>query len=169
MPSDYRPEPAPLLAPGRHLKTLSGLQILCLDGFAPPTTRDAILAAIELLIADLTQWGVCCQVWVSGYFLTTEQSPEVAEIAVVIEQEVLELLDLSLRNDILTNMDERSYNVSLDVIVIGAKNRGDPDYAFIQSFLDDWIALRVVNRSGWVNGLAIIWLGETDVGLRLLS
>jgi hypothetical protein len=169
MPSGYRPEPAPLLAPGRHLVSLGDLQLVCVDRFSPPTTRDQIFAAIELLIGDLRDWNVCCQIWIDGTFMTTERDPDIVDIAVVIEQDAFDLLDISLKNDILSNINERSYHPRINVVVIITKYRDDPDYGFICAFLDDWVALALVDRGGWVRGLAIIRLGETDVGIRLLS
>lgn len=57
---------------------------------------------------------MCCQVWINGDFLTAEQDPDIVEIAVVIDHEAFELLDISLANDILSNIDERSYHERID-------------------------------------------------------
>jgi hypothetical protein len=141
MAFQYIPEFPPILPPGRHLMSLVGLQSYCLDPFPSPTAREQICAAIELLIGDLAQWEVRCEVWFVGDFLTTQTNPECAVIAIVIGQDAFDLLDLSLRNDILTNMDQRGYDPNLDLVVIVAKSRDDPDREVTASFLADWMML----------------------------
>jgi hypothetical protein len=165
----YTPEFPPLLAPGRHLLSLSDLQVQCLDPFEAPTTRDQILAAIELLVGDLTQWGVRCELWIAGDFVTRNPDPEVANIAVVILQEAYDIIDVHLKNDILGNMDQRSYSDRLDLVAVEAKSRADPDRETTESFLTDWVAVWQVGPSGWIRGMAVMQLGETNVGIRLLS
>jgi hypothetical protein len=149
--------------------SLVDLQLLCLDQFTTSATRKDICAGIEILVADLMQWGVRCNLWIGGGFLVFEPNPEIADVAIIIEQSAFDLLDVSLQNYILTNIEERSYHPSIEVIVVVSRTRDDPDYDNIRSFLDDWCAYNQVTRNGWLKGMAVLRVGETDVGLRLLS
>jgi hypothetical protein len=66
-------------------------------------------------------------------------------------------------------MDQRSYSERLDLVAVEAKSREDPDRGTTESFLTDWVAFWQVASSGWLRGMAVMQLGETDVGIRLLS
>ena len=169
MAAGGKPEAAPLLPPGRHLMTLTELQLLCLDRFGRPSTRDQIFSALELLIADLTTWGVRCELWIDGSFLTEKHDPDDADLTVIIEQEAYDILDISLQTDILIMLTQRNYHQLLHTFVVVTRRRGDPDFDVVQRFATDWAQWWQVARDGWVKGLAVIRLGETDVGIRLLS
>lgn len=69
--------------------SLPVFQTLCLDPFAAPTTRGAICAALELMIGDLMQWGIICELWIDGDLLTSIIDPEVANFSVIIEDDAL--------------------------------------------------------------------------------
>jgi hypothetical protein len=120
------------------------------------------------MIGDLSQWGVNCEIWIDGDFLTGDPNPEMVNLGIIIDEDVFESLDIALKNDILTNLNQRHYHERIDAFVAEAKCRGHPDRGFIQTFLDDFAAYWQVTPSGWVKGLAVIRLGETDVGLWLL-
>ena len=174
MSNQDAPEAAPLLAPGRHLLSLTRLQEICLDNFpstinSVKTTRDEIFSAIELLVGDLMLWGVRCQIWIDGQFMTTERDPDFADMAIIIDEDVFNFLDISLKNDILTNIDQRNYHPRLSVVVIVSKPRGDPDYECVNTYIEDLAAFWQLAQSRWLKGLAVMMLGENDVGIRFLS
>lgn len=149
--------------------SLPVFQALFLDPFDPPTTRSAICAALELMISDLMLWGVRCELWIDGDFLTDINDPEIANVAVIIEDSAFSILSIDLKNDILTNMDQRNYHDRIEIFTVVSKPMGHPDYGAVQPYLNDWMEFWSITQSRWLKGVAIIRIGETDVGLRLLS
>jgi len=169
MASGGKPEFAPLLPPGRHLLSLTELQTLCLDRFPRPTSRDQIFAAIELLVADLVQWGVRCELWIDGSFLTEKHDPDDADLSVVLDDDSFSLLDVKLQADLYSMLYQKNYHAKVHTFVIVTKPMGHPDFDVARRFAAEWSQWWQVNRDGWIRGLAVIRLGENDVGIRLLS
>jgi hypothetical protein len=163
MPTGGKPESAPLLPPGRHLRTLTELQILCLDNFGRPSTRDQIFAALELLIDDLTVWNIPCELWIDGSFLTEKHDPDDADLTVLIEDEVFNTLDSSLQDHLMLNIDQKNYHPKLHAFLLVTKPRGHPEFDVARRYEMEWAEWWQVSRDGWVKGLAVIRLGGSNV------
>ena len=135
--------------------SLLDFTVLCLDSFNQPTTRAPILSGLEAMIGDLMFWGVICELWIDGDLLTNIDDPEVANIAVIIEDDAFSILDIDLKNDILTMMDERNYHERLEIFTVISKPRGHPDYEAVQPYLDEWMQFWSVTQGRWLKGVAV--------------
>lgn len=162
-----KPEFAPLLPPGRHPMTVEDLRRLCVDPFETSAERPGLYDAVRGLLAHLGNLVGVCEVWVDGSFVTAKPEPDDVDLTVVIEGEVLDALGPEI-DAALDGFMNKQFHPKLHIFHVVKQPLGHPDYPVLQDALGSWAQWWCVARGGWVKGMAIIRIGETDVGLRLL-
>jgi len=83
-----KPEFPPLLAPGFHEVTASGLRQLCVTPFPSSLTRATIMDGLESVLARLTEVGLQGELWADGSFLTEKLSPDDVDALLCIKGDV---------------------------------------------------------------------------------
>lgn len=85
----HKQEYPPLLEAGFHVKTLAELRALCVDPFKDrgSTTREEIMAGLEILVKRLISCGVVGEIWVDGSFVTDKIEPEDVDILLMVKGE----------------------------------------------------------------------------------
>lgn len=64
-----------LLPAGLHCLDIGSIQTTCVGDFPSSTTRAAIFAGLESLIAEITNLSLPCVLWVDGSFLSKKEDP----------------------------------------------------------------------------------------------
>lgn len=159
---------APLLPPGRHLMTANALAGLCVGGFETSASRPRLMSALTGLLAHLGILAGVCDLWVDGSFVTAKPEPGDVDVTVIIEGEVFDALEPDAQQG-LAEMAAGAFFPDLHVFIVVTRPRGHPDYSLSNAGVDYWAGWWAVTRGAWLKGMPVIRLGETDVGLRLLS
>ncbi len=164
-----KPEFAPLLAPGRHTMTLEAIQKLCVLPFDTSPTREALMRSLEAFVSALRQHVVACEIWIDGSFLSQKVDPEDIDLALIVQGEVYDSLPGVTQAAIDAMEDGERFRPNLHVFPIVTRPMGHPNFSLIEGAVRDWAQWWCVARGGWLKGMPVIRLGETDVGLRVLS
>lgn len=158
----------PLLAPGRHVMSLTELRAVSVDPFTTPKRRQALFDALTRLVSDLSDKGIICELWVDGSFLTSKEEPEDIDLSVIIFRKDIENLDNSASKFILYQLNgDKKYDPLLDTYVCPVASMGDAYHD--PKDLAYWGSLWGSGRDGRLKGYASVCLGETNVGLRLIA
>lgn len=165
-----KPDYKPLLAPGYHRLTLEDFRRLCVDPYPESTNRRHLFLHLEQLIQDLLILKIPCQVRIDGSVLTEHPAPDDLDIAILLEHDVANNLSVEQR-ELIDRLNNSTYNYPrVDGFVFVRFSRGHPSfesneieiYAFTEYY-------NIENGLQWLKGVAVIVLGETDVGLRICS
>jgi|SRR6185437_115576 len=157
----------PLLAPGYHTFDLAGVERLCVRPFSPASNRKFLYQHLEQMVQDLLLKGIRCSLWVDGSFLTEKENPSDLDVIVVLDYDVT----LSFTGEqklFIEDIGEMRYHPHIDSFVITLIPRGHPEYLTGEADRADWARMYAVEHADyWLKGVAVIRLGENDVGLRI--
>ncbi|WP_371717099.1 hypothetical protein [Ancylobacter sp. TS-1] len=164
-----KPEFAPLLAPGRHRMSMRRLSDICVSAFPTSTNRQPLFQALLQLISDLATLNIPCEIWIDGSYLTAKIEPDDIDLSVRFAVEDFDRLDPMVQNTIMSRLSGKTYHPRLDTYAFVSGPR-DHEYADIFAETENyWAEWWSVARAGWLKGVAVVRLGETNVGLRILS
>jgi hypothetical protein len=119
----------PLLAPGRHVMTLSELKALTVDAFPSSTERPRIFAELERLANDISTRRLVAEIWVDGSFLSRKITPEPDDIdlSFTIDIADLETRDSAVKFFVMNTLNGgRRYSALLDTYICVLFPIGDP-------------------------------------------
>lgn len=161
----YKFDHPPLLAPGRHPMSVQQLRVLTVAPFPLGSGRAEIFAQFETLIDELTKREFRCEILCNGSFVTSSPKPQDIDVVVRIDHDF---------NDQLTS--EQSYFFDalnddladhvVDTFAEVAYPIGHPNFGIEEGA--SWEASYGLEHSAaWIKGIAVLKVGETDVGLRL--
>lgn len=165
MPYLYKFDHPPLLPPGRHPMTISQLRELTVTPFPAPSTRHAIFAEFEAFVAELQSRSFRCEILCNGSFVTTSPDPSDIDVVVRIDHDFNDQLATdqaaffdSLNDDFTDHVVDTFGEVFYP---LGHQNFGAEEGM-------SWEAhYGLEHGQVWLKGLAVLKVGETDVGLRL--
>lgn len=161
----YKFDHPPLLPPGRHPMSLDDLRELTVTPFPETSSRHAIFAAFEALLGDLCRGGIRCEILCNGSFVTEAADPRDIDVVVRIDHDFVELMtdDQGMFFDALNDdLEERLVDTFAEV----AYPIGHPEFGAEEGI--SWEAhYGLEHGQKWLKGVAVLKLGETDVGLRL--
>jgi hypothetical protein len=163
-----KPEFGPLLAPGRHAMTVEAVAKLCVVPFPGSVTRTILMGKLERFIDQLRRDVVVCDLWIDGSFISEKIDPEDIDLTFVVHGDVYDQLTPDLQATIDAFEDGERLRPDLHVFSIVTRPMDHPGYAPVQSLVRNVAQWWCVARGGWIKGLPVIRLGETNVGLRIL-
>ncbi len=161
----YKFDHPPLLPPGRHPMSLARLRELTVTPFPETSSRHAIFAEFEGLVARLTSGGLRCEILCNGSFVTEASDPRDIDVVVRIDHDFAE----GMTEDQVAFVDALNDDLEehvLDTFAEVAYPVGHPAFGAEEGI--SWEAhYGLEHGQKWLKGLAVLKLGETDVGLRL--
>jgi hypothetical protein len=173
MARDFKIERTPLLGPGFHTMSLQDLKAITVDRFEGTTTRRELFLKLEGLVQEILKFGVPCDLWIDGSFLTEDEQPADIDIAVRVMDDVMEQLTQE-QDNFLTRLsaDDEAYVAGLDTFVFAGYWLGHQNY---RTDVDEGFAPDVPTygtqfgqgRDGWLKGIVVLSVRENDVGLRI--
>ena len=162
-----KPEFAPLLPPGRHIVTMDRLTRQCVGRFGTSASRPRLMTALSVFVVGLEELVGTCDVWVDGSFMTEKQEPEDIDLSVMVEGAVFDQLAADLQNELLSLASDQPLRPDLHTFVVVTRPRDHPGHHLAEDLRAYFAQLWSVTRVGSLKGIAVLRLGETDVGLRL--
>lgn len=163
-----KPEFAPLLAPGRHVMPLDALSQLCVAPFTTSATRAPLMAKLEAFVVKLRQHVVVCDLWIDGSFISEKIDPEDIDLTFVVHGDVYDSLSPALQAEIHGFDDGEHLRPDLHGFPIVTRPMGHQNHVVMESLVRNMAQWWCVARGGWLKGMPVIRLGETDVGLCIL-
>jgi predicted nucleotidyltransferase len=165
MPYGYKFDRPPLLPPGRHPMSLAELRKLTVTGLPDGIDRGRMFDEFETLVADLERLRIPCEILCNGSFLTEANDPSDIDVVVRIDHDVVAEMSDEQAAFIEALNDDLEKRV-IDTFAEVAYPRGHPNYGVEEGA--SWEASYGLEHSlKWLKGVAVVKLGETDVGLRL--
>jgi hypothetical protein len=73
-----------------------------------------------------------------------------------------------MQNELMALMDEQRLGPDLHIFVAVSRPMGHPSHEINADFIASMAQWWSVARRGWLKGVPVIRIGETDVGLRIL-
>jgi hypothetical protein len=161
----HKPDFPPLLPPGYHQLTLDLLKLLCADAFEG-SERAYLFYHLEQLVQDLLAMKLCCEIWVDGSFLTSKGNPSDIDVIIKFDYDVTANFTQD-QKDFVDKLETGEYNTRIDSFVFTALPRDHPEFVLGESERSGWAELfNVEHGQYWLKGVAVIRVGENDVGLR---
>ncbi len=158
-----KPDFRPLLAPGFHRFDLDGICRLCC--FPDNLRRSHLFLHLEQLVQDLLLREIRCELWIDGSFLTEKPEPSDIDVIVKFDYDVT-LNFTSEQQEFVAKLEEGSYNERIDSFTFTQIPRGHQEFDEGEIDRTGWAKLLNVEHGGyWLKGVAVIRLGETNVGL----
>ncbi|MEJ5095376.1 hypothetical protein WH159_12605 [Sphingomonas molluscorum] len=145
--------------------SLSDLRNLTVSPFDADSSRHAIFAKFEALVLDLQQRGFRCEVLCNGSFVTSAPKPEDIDVVVRIDHDfAAQLSDEQLA--FFDGLNDDLADHVVDTFGEVAYPYGHADYGAEEG--PSWEAhYGMEHGQVWLKGVAVVKVGETDVGLRL--
>lgn len=158
----------PLLAPGRHIMTLAEIETLCVHRFTGTarSKRERLFYGLEELIQNLLQVRLRCSIFIDGSFLTEKQHPDDVDVLVNIDLDVMTNLT-SEQRVLVDAINQLQYIVNIDSWAATSYPRGHRNFGTALDIGNAGDAYGIEHSKLWLKGIAVLKLGETDVGLRI--
>jgi hypothetical protein len=169
MAGSIKSEFAPLLPPGRHLMTVASVSQLCVTPFTTSVTRAPLMARLEVFVTWLRQNVVICELWIDGSFISEKIDPEDIDLTFLVHGDVYDALSPALKAEINAFEDGERLRPVIHAFPVITRPMDHPQFRPIEGMVRNMAQWWSVARGGWIKGLPVIRLGETDVGLRILS
>jgi hypothetical protein len=148
--------------------SMDGLARMAVTPFPTSASRPRLLTALEAMVSRVATCVPICDIWIDGSFVTEKPEPDDVDLTLMVEGAAFDMLDTAVQMDLLNFQDGR-FGPALHVFVVITREKGHPGYALSQQLVDYWSRWWAVSRENWIKGIPVIRLGETDVGLRVLS
>lgn len=158
----------PLLAPGRHFLTLDELRIRCVRRFSSREIRRRLYLNFEQLVQEILSHQIACHIVIDGSFLTEKPEPADIDFLISIDSEQYGSLPAKAL-ELLQAIGNFNYiDKQLDGWLYIYYPRGHSNYEASEALFIELMDLFSLEHSGnWLKGVAVLRLGESDVGLRL--
>ncbi|MBD3769253.1 MAG: hypothetical protein IE925_03835 [Rhodobacterales bacterium] len=149
-----KPYTAPLLPAGKHFLTMEELEELAVSPFKTSSTRGGLFHDLTTLVSQLSYFGVKCQLWIDGSFLTAKHDPADIDLTIVIARPDFELMPAAMKNQVIMMCaKQHPLSSSLDCYI---SDRND------QSRLEYWDDMWGTCRSNLPKGYMVLELPEQD-------
>lgn len=126
------------------------------------------MAKLEEFVAKLREHVVVCDLWIDGSYVSEKIDPEDIDLTFVVHGDVYDSLSTSLQADIDGFEDGERLRPHLHVFPVVTRPMDHQNYAVMESMVRDVAQWWCVARGGWIKGMPVIRVGETDVGLCIL-
>lgn len=158
----------PLLPPGRHVMTLTEIEIRFVDAFKGNGRRVHLFQRFEAFFQEYLLAGFCCEMWLDGSFLTEKTDPDDIDATVIIEPQVGATLNGS-QLDLVEKTNKCHFGPDVDGFAYILLDRDDPDYHDdLVNPARTWHEVYGAEHSKeWLKGFVVLKVRETDVGLRI--
>lgn len=145
--------------------SLRALRSLTVEGFASDSPRISIFAKFENLVTQLEKRGFRCEILCNGSFVTEALEPSDIDVVIRIDHDFALMLTPeqttffdALNDDVADHVVDTFAEVSYPI--------GHDDYGLEEG--PSWEAhYGLEHGQVWLKGIAVVKVGETDVGLRL--
>lgn len=145
--------------------SLAALRSLTVEGFAADSPRISIFGKFKALVADLERLRFRCEVLCNGSFVTKALEPSDIDVVIRIDHDFALLLTPEQAIFFDTLNDDLSDHV-VDTFAEVSYPVGHPDHGLEEG--PSWEAHYGLEHGQiWLKGIAVVKVGETDVGLRL--
>jgi hypothetical protein len=147
----------PLLAPGRHYKTLWDIKSLCVDDFPAYQRREHLYWILEEFVQSTLRHRIPCEIWIDGSFLTKKPQPSDLDAGLVIDASVHSKLD-STQKSFVDDLDNSVYIAGLDSFAIVSYPIGDSRSGMVAAReRQERVELFGVEHAGyWLKGWAAL-------------
>jgi hypothetical protein len=167
MAGGFKYDHPPLLGPGRHCLSLSDIEHLCVKDFQASSTRQKLFDSLGKMVNDFNGLNIPCDMLLDGSFFTEKIDPKDVDVAVRIDVDFHDTLN-QIQNNLIDLANTESYIDGIDSYVYVAYPRDHPLYNSGIDEKETWAEMWGCEHSKkWLKGLAILRLGESDVGLRI--
>jgi len=127
-----------------------------------------LFAEQERLHRDIVALGAVCELWIDGSFLTEKAEPNDIDVLFWAYVSDMENLERSVVNAIILDLDGgHQYSPLLDTYINFKFPEGDPRSSGDRTRY--WADLWGRGWDDYLTGYAVIRIGESHVGLRLLT
>lgn len=169
MATKFKLDHTPIFGPGYHNCSLIGLQDLCVAAFPQSKTRPILFVLFQSFIDDINKLFLPCSVWVDGSFLTEKENPSDIDVWIILDLDVALNLTVDQRQFIDdVNDPTKKYNKVIDGYAFVCYPFGHTLYGSDLDERQGWAEHIGLQRDKqWCKGVAVLRIGETDVGLRL--
>ncbi len=106
--------------------------------------------------------------WIDGSFISEKIDPEDIDLTFVIHGDVYDSLSPALQAEIDSFENGQRMRPDLHVFPIVTRPMGHQNHAVTEAMVRNMAEWWCVARGGWIKGMPVIRLGETNVGLRIL-
>jgi len=145
--------------------SLGALRTLTVDAFGLGSPRVGIFDQFCDLVFDLEKRGFRCELLCNGSFVTESLDPSDIDVVVRVDFDFVAAMDDdqtaffdSLNDDLADHVVDTFAEVAFPI--------GHPDFGAEEG--PSWEAHYGLEHGGvWLKGIAVVKVGETDVGLRL--
>ncbi|WP_156467669.1 hypothetical protein [Methylobacterium sp. Leaf91] len=156
----------PLLAPGRHETWLFQVHWLCVLPFDKSTVREELFQKFCRFVQAFVDLGINCTMLINGSFRTDEPNNLDVDVAVVLDQDVAESLNAE-QEELINLINDNNFIDKIDGFVETEFPIGHP---FFRANGNEVLWSEQYGREhlgAWLKGIAVLRIGETDVGLRI--
>lgn len=156
----------PLFAPGWRYVTLWDLKRICVDPFERSASRAKLFWKLEEFVQRFLLAGIPCEMVINGSFLTEKVDPSDIDVAVNLDLDVAD--NLNDEQFALTNeVNSENFIDGIDSFVETVFPLGHPLHGaegYDRPWSEEWGR---EHNGEYLKGVAVLRLGETDVGLRI--
>ncbi|WP_156312054.1 DUF6932 family protein [Methylobacterium platani] len=164
----FKYDEPPLLAPGRHFMTLSALERICVLPFAAPEMRRRLFQQLCIFVKCFDAAGIRCEMLINGSFLTSKPDPKDVDVAIILDPDVTELL--TVEQELLVDAVNDDMNIFIDGVDGFVETVFPIGHSSFRADGNEMLWSEQYGRQhdgAWLKGVAVLRLGETDVGLRI--
>jgi len=157
----------PLLAPGRHYLTLAQIERMCVIPFKTSKTREKLFYALDEMVQQFLREDMRCDFLIDGSFFTEKVDPSDVDIAVRIDVDFHATMNAS-QSILVDAANEMDYITGIDSYVYVSFPRDHVLFDTDANERETWAEQYGWEHSEqWLKGIAVLMLGETDVGIRI--
>ena len=114
-----KPDSPPLLPAGKHHLSLAELEELAVVPFSSEGPRSALFNDLTSLVQRLSTFGIKCELWVDGSFLTEKPDPADIDLTIVIGRVDFDLMPSAMKNQVIMLCSKsHPLNASLDCYIV---------------------------------------------------
>jgi hypothetical protein len=161
------------LAPGRHTLSILALRKLCVEPFVGSVTREPLFDELLRLREALIRSKLPCDIWVDGSYLSEKMDPDDIDLSVKVDADLIDALragnstlDID-KKTLLRDISLRQFSLKLDSYIVVSFPIGHTKRSTDEDRWEYWATYWGVARGRWCKGIAVIRVGENDVGLRI--
>jgi hypothetical protein len=117
-------------------------------------------------VQDLLLRHIPCEIWVNGSFVTAKIEPRDLDVIIKLDYDVTVNLTPA-QQEFIDRLEQGTYNDRIDSFTFTCLPRGHSEFEAGEFNRSEWARLcNVEHGDFWLKGVAVVRLGETDVGLH---
>jgi hypothetical protein len=157
----------PLLPPGRHVMTLWDVERKFVEPLDDRPARQRLYVSLEEMVQEFLRASIPCEFLIDGSFVTRKPRPEDVDVAVRVDWDVYDELTPD-QIALVSRANDPEFLPGLDTFSYVAYPRDHPNRGTAADDGETWAEQWGSEHSKrWIKGIAVIRLGETNVGHRL--